>query len=379
MGRKTTFVPYKTRSILNKHKRPDHWFWIHYTAHPYLGCQHGCEFCYCRQNKYSPYDDIDDFSHVIKIKENTPDLLRKALAKVPKETIAVGDYQPAERKYMLSRKMLEICLEMDFPIFLLERSPLVLRDLDLIQEINRKTHASVLFSIIHTEQSPHADVISKIERLTPPPKKRFEAMQTLAKAGIATGICFMPILPGLCDPRENLELVIHQCADHGGQFVLASTLTLADQQKNYFFGYLQAHYPQLLPLYQKLYPEKSYGPVGDDWLKTGRQVREICQKVGIPDRMPRPILAGEKRALNKKVAEMLADKTYSLELEGSEGFRIWPYRKAAWSVDDLEQDIGLIYRQMGMQGLQSIQHIGPSIGKLIEKYILDQTQSGREN
>jgi DNA repair photolyase len=369
MGTKATFTPYQPRTILNKHKHPDHWFWIYYTAHPYLGCQHGCEFCYSRQNKYSPYDNIDDFSHVIKVKENAAELLRKALAKAPREMIAVGDYQPAERKFQLSRKMLEICLELGFPVFLLERSPLVTRDLDLLQEINRKTHASVLFSIIHTESSPHADNISRTERLSPTPRERFAAMQALAKAGIRTGICFMPILPGLGDTRENLELVIRQCADHGGQFVLASTLTLADQQKGYFFNYLQAKLPDLLPFYQKLYPQKSYGPAGDHWLKVGRQVREICQKTSIPDRMPRPIRPGEKRALNKKVAEMLADKTYSMELEGIPDQRIWPYRKAAWSVEELEQDITLIYRQMGMAGLQSIPNVGPSIGKLIEDYL----------
>jgi len=369
MGRRAEFRPYQARSILNKHKYPDHWFWTHYTAYPYIGCQHGCEFCYCRERKYAPYEDIRDFPYLIKVKENAPELLRKALAKVPRGTVAVGDYQPLERKYQLSRRMLEVCLELEFPIFLLERSPLVLRDLDLIQEIARKTHASVLFSLIHTAQSPHAALIDRMEGLAPPPAQRFEAMRRLAKAGIPTGICFMPILPGLCDTRQNLELVIKQTADCGGGFVLAAPLTLADQQKAYFLDYLKAHHPQLYPSYTRLYPDRSYGPSGDDWLKVGRQVREICRQAGIPDRMPRPILPGEKRALNKRAAELLADKAYSLELEEAEAYRIWPYRKAAWAVEDLPQDIGLIYAQMGLKGLQSIQNVGASIGKQLEEFI----------
>jgi DNA repair photolyase len=259
---------------------------------------------------------------------------------------------------------------MEFPIFMLERSPLVLRDLDLIREIDRRTHASVLFSLIHTAQSPHAEVIDRMERLAPRPQLRLEAMRELAKAGITTGICFMPILPGLCDTRENLELVIRQTADAGGQFVLAAPLTLADQQKAYFMDYLQTSCPQLFPLYQQLYPEKSYGPQGDIWLKTARQVREICAKVGISDRMPRPILAGDARTLNKRAAEILADKTYTLELEGAQSFRIWPYRKAAWVLEDLPQDIGLIYDRMGLKGLQSIQNVGPSIEKQLEEFII---------
>lgn len=370
MARKAEFIPYKAKALLNKHKRPDHWFWTRYSVYPYIGCQHGCEFCYCRERKYAPYDDISDFPYVIKVKENAPELLRRALAKNPRDAIAVGDYQPLERKYQISRQLLQVCLELDFPVFMLERSPLVLRDLDLIREIARKSYATVAFSIMHTAQSPNAALLDRVEGLAPRPALRFAAMEKLAAAGIRTGICLMPILPGLGDSRENLEAVIRRTADSGGQFVLASPLTLADQQKTYFLNYLQSNIPEIYPLYQRLYPPASYGPAGEHWLKLGRLVREICARVGIPDRMPRPILAGEKRALNKRVAELLADRTYTMELDGEEAARIWPYRKAAWAVEELRQDIGLVYRQMGLKGLQSIQGVGPSIGKQIEQFII---------
>lgn len=375
MGQKTIFTTYKPRTIINKHKRPDPWFWIRYSAYPYIGCQHGCEFCYCRERKYAPYEDIKDFPYHIKVKENTPELMRKALSKAERDTIAVGDYQPVERKFMLSRRMLEICLELDFPVFVLERSPLVTRDLDLLQEINRRTHASVVFSVIHTSRSPHAETISRLERLAPAPEKRFDAMEKIAALGIRTGICFMPILPDLCDTDENIENVIKATADHGGQFVLAGPLTLADQQKTYFFNHLQANYPHLYAAFLDYYPQKSYGPIGDTWLKAGRKVREVCQKIGIPDRKPRPIIPGEKRALNKRAAELLSDKTYTMELEGEPDFRIWPYRKAAWALEDLRQDIGLVYEKMGAKGLQSIENIGPSIAKQLENWIRQSTDS----
>ncbi|MDK2981622.1 MAG: hypothetical protein PWQ55_1969 [Chloroflexota bacterium] len=370
MARKAEFIPYQAKTVLNKHKRPDHWFWTRYSAYPYIGCQHGCEFCYCRERKYAPYDDIADFPYRIQVKQNAPELLRRALARSPRDAIAVGDYQPLERKYRISRQLLQVCLELDFPVFMLERSPLVLRDLDLIQEIARKSYATVAFSVIHTAQSPQAAQLDRIEHLAPRPALRFAAMEQLAAAGIRTGICLMPILPGLSDTRDNLEAVIKRTADSGGQFVLASPLTLADQQKAYFLGYLQDNLPELLPLYQHLYPGQSYGPAGDYWLKLGRLVREICDKVGLPDRMPRPILAGEKRALNKQAAELLADRTYSMELDGEEAARIWPYRKAAWAVEELPQDLGLVYSQLGLKGLQSIQGVGPAIGKMIEQFII---------
>jgi len=72
VSRRVSFVSCRPKTILNKHKRADHWFWTRYSAYPYIGCQHGCEFCYCREQKYSPYDDPHDFAYVIKVKENAP-------------------------------------------------------------------------------------------------------------------------------------------------------------------------------------------------------------------------------------------------------------------------------------------------------------------
>jgi len=364
------FIPYKTGSILNKQKRPDHWFWVRYTAYPYIGCQHGCEFCYCREKKYAPYEDISQFSTRIKVKENAPALFRKALMKARKGAIAVGDYQPAERKFELSRKMLEICAELQFPVFVLERSPLVLRDFDILQDINQQTYASVVFSVIHTSKSPHADKIRQMENLAPPPSERFKAMRVLARKGIRTGISFMPILPGICDTDENIKMVVQKTKDNGGQFMLAGPLTLADQQREYFFNYLEKNHPDLSQSYKKFYPQGSYGPAGKYWQRIGNLVREACVKYEIPDRMPRPLIPGEKRVMNKKIVQMLADRTYAMELQGLPNSRIWPFRKAAWAVEDMEQDIGLVYKQMGKKGLESVPAIGESLANTIESSLL---------
>jgi len=179
----------------------------------------------------------------------------------------------------------------------------------------------------------------------------------------------MPILPDICDTDENIENVIKSTADHGGQFVLAAPLTLADQQKSYFLDFLAQNYPYFLERYKILYPQNSYGGNVGTWLKTARKVREVCQRIGIPDRQPRPIVPGEKRELNKRISEMLSDKAYEMELEGKSSNLIWPYRKAAWAVEDLQQDISLVYRKMGLRGLESIENIGPFIAKLLEESI----------
>jgi hypothetical protein len=151
--------------------------------------------------------------------------------------------------------------------------------------------------------------------------------------------------------------------------VLASGLTLSDQQKKYFFNVLAERFPDLLPTYQRLYPPKSYGQVGNGWREIAQRIREACTKYGIPDRMPRPIISGDKRALNRRIVERLANKVYTMELENAPNYRIWSYRKAAWSVEDLEQDIGLVYRTMGLKGLQSIPNVGEKLGGEIEGWI----------
>lgn len=365
-NRRATFLPYQPKTILNKGKRADHWFWTRYSAYPYIGCQHGCEFCYCREQKYSPYDDPNDFAYVIKVKENAPALLRRALSRAPVDLIFTGDYQPAERKFEVSHKMLEVCHDLGFPVFVLERAPLVLRDLDLIQAVNARAPSVVAFSIISTPDSPNYDKVCQMEHLAPPAAKRFAAMEKFAAAGILTGTCMMPILPGLCDDETNLEAVVRWTAEHGGKFVLASSLTLSDQQKDYFFGILRQRFPDLLGLYQRIYPPKSYAPADYPWRKIARKIRESCEKYGIHDRVPRPIIPGDKRTLNKRIVERLADQVHTMELNGESSYRIWAYRKAAWAIEDLEQDIGLIYRNMGLKGLQSIPNVGPSLAHTVE-------------
>jgi len=200
-------------------------------------------------------------------------------------------------------------------------------------------------------------------------------MEKLAAAGIPTGICCMPILPGLCDNDANLEAVVRWTADHGGSFVLASGLTLADQQRDYFFGVLGQRFPDLLALYQKTYLPGSYGLSGDWSQRIALRVRQLCEQYGIRDRMPRPVIPGEKRERNKRIVEALADQVYTMELKREPQQRIWAYRKAAWAIEDLEQDIYLIYRTMGIKGLQSIPDIGPRLAAAIEKLLLGGLQT----
>jgi DNA repair photolyase len=330
----------------------------------FVGCVR--QYCYCREVKYYPYEDPQDFAYRIQVKESAPELLRRALSRVPVDLVMTGDYQPAERKFQISCKMLQVCCELGFPVSVPERSPLVLRDLDLLQQINDRTTAVVFFSIIYTADSAHRATLRKLERLAPPPEKRFAAMEQLARAGILTGSCMMPILPELCDDEANLRNAVRWTADHGGQFVMASGLTLVDQQRDYFFGVLRERFPDLLERYRDLCPQGSYGPAKGNWRETALRLWELCERYGISDRMPRPIIPGDKRALNKRVVEALANQAYAMELEGAPSQRMWAYRKAAWAIEDTPQDLDLIYRTMGRKGLESIENVGPKMAQVAE-------------
>ena len=246
----------------------------------------------------------------------------------------------------------------------------MLRDLDLLKEINQRAPSVVFFSLISAPDSLSYERVHQMENLAPRMEKRFAAIEQIADAGILTGISMMPILPGLCDTDENLEATIRCTANHGGRFVVAGGLTLADQQREFFFSVLHERFPDLLPLYERLYASGSYGPVrSGDPHAVGRRIRELCHRYGISDRMPRPIIPGDKRALNKRIVESLANQCYRLELDNAPGQRVWAYRKAAWAIEDLEQDVGLVYGQMGRKGLESIDSVEPRLAAVVENLL----------
>jgi len=150
---------------------------------------------------------------------------------------------------------------------------------------------------------------------------------------------------------------------------MASGLTLADQQRAFFFQVLEERFSDLVEMYGRLYPLRSYGATGWDWKGIALRLREFCEVHGISDRMPRPIIPGEKRTLNKRVVEALANECYRLELDNASQQRVWAYRKAAWAIEDTPQDLGLIYRAMGRKGLESIENVGPKMATVVERLI----------
>jgi len=368
-GNPVTYAQCQPKRILNVHRHVDGgWLWTKYSAHPYVGCQEGCVYCYWRDEKYNMLarDPAashlpDPFSQYIKVKTNAAELLRRELVRVQKDVIAVGDYQPAEGKYGLSREMLKVCAELGFPTLILEKSPLVLRDLDVISKINQRVWACVMFSIVRSDSNGYGGVF---ERYAPRIEGRFRAMRKIADTGILTGTAFMPILPYICDDDSNLETVVKKTAENGGKFVLAAGLTMSGAQATYFLEALRRHDPELIEKYRRLY-EDEYSSADAQYVgKIGLRVRDFCAKYGILDRMPRYIPEGPL-AMNKRIAEYVFNRCYQLELEGAPSYKVWAYRRAGWTVDELDRDILALYKERGARGLQRLPSIGPSLAAFI--------------
>ena len=368
---KLEFQEYRARKIVNVHRHIDGpWFWGKYTAHPYVGCRSGCEFCYLRGGRYLGRRDPNTFDTLIRAKSNAMELLRKELGRLDRDVIACGDWQrAAEDRYRLSRGMLEVVRDLGFPLFIVERSPLLTRDLDLLVEINRQAWVGVVYSISNVDPT----LKQAFEPRSPGVKRRLQAMEELATAGILVGTALMPIIPFTGDDETHLEDAVRATRDHGGSFVLASGLTMEGAQAERTLEAARRLDPSLVARWRHLYNwdaggKPNYNPPRAYSARLGLLVRELCAQHGLMDRMPRHVAPGPL-AINKRIAERLFLKTYDLELEEANDHRIWAYRRAAWTVDEWPENVAQLCRARGEKGLQELPGIGKSLAGEIARWL----------
>jgi DNA repair photolyase len=254
-------------------------------------------------------------------------------------------------------------------LFIVERSPLLVRDLDLLVEINRRSWVGVVFSLSNVDPL----LKQAFEPRSPGLKRRLQAMQTLAKAGILVGASLMPAIPQVGDDEKHLEAAVLATKDHGGSFVMAGGLTMQGVQAERTLAAARRFDPPLEGHLRQLYRwsvggKPDYSPPPAYNARLGLMVRELCSRHGLADRMPRFISPGPL-AVNKRIAERLFLKTYDLELDQADEYRLWAYRKAAWMVDELPHNIAGIYQARGMAGLQELPAIGQALAQEISKWL----------
>ena len=269
------------KTLLSSVKQPEPWFGLKYNMNLYRGCVHGCIYCDTRSECYG----IDDLSDVA-VKANALDLLQDELRrKRVKGTIGFGSmndcYQPLEATVQMTRRALEIIARFGFPVHILTKSDLVLRDLDLLQRINQ-VYAAVSFTLTTVDDA----LAQKVEPGAPLPSRRLAAMAQFAAAGIRSGAMMMPVLPFIEDTVENVRAIVQQTAAAGGSYIVAGFgMTLRDRQREYYYTQLDRLFPGLREKYQERCGERYYCPAsGTQELEAA--FNEACTQYGIATRMP---------------------------------------------------------------------------------------------
>lgn len=242
IDRKTSFIFEHSRTIVNKVDSPD--VGMAYSLNPYQGCEHGCTYCYARNShQYWGYSAGLEFERKIIVKKDAPILFKKFLEKKGWDatTISLSGntdcYQPAERKYKLTRQLLEIALEYKQPIGMITKNSLILRDSDLLAEMAKQKLCLVYVSI----NSLNEDLRQKMEPRTTTAKQRLKVVEQLSALGIPVGVLVAPLIPGLSD--HEIPSILKAVANAGATNAGYTIVRLNGAVGQIFEDWLKKNFP----------------------------------------------------------------------------------------------------------------------------------------
>ena len=267
----------KAKTILSKVKYGADWYGIDYNVNLYRGCSHGCIYCDSRSNCYH----IDNFD-VPKGKENALAILENELSKKKeKGVVGIGSmsdtYNPFEKQYELTRGALKLLSKYNFGVSIDTKSDLILRDIDILKEINSKNNVIIKFTIT----TPNDELSKIIEPRVCASSKRFEAIKMLNDNGIFTGIMMNPVLPFITDNEENIKRLVRMAYESGARFIQTYMgMTLRENQRDYYFEQLDKHFKGLKDKYIKYYGER-YNCAVPNYKRLYKVFTSECDKYGI--------------------------------------------------------------------------------------------------
>jgi len=234
-----------------------------WTINPYRGCEFACRYCYARYtHEFMEMRDGAEFEQKIYVKQHTAGLLRRDLRRVkPGEPIALGTatdpYQPAERRYEVTRGILEeFARHRGFELGIVTKSNLIVRDVDLLRAVAQNN----VLSIHITVTTLNVDLARILEPRAPRPDLRIEAVHQLSEAGLNVGVSCSPVLPGITDSPGDLEAVVRAAAAAGARHIFAGPLFLKPCSAAVFLPFLEQHFPQLVENYRQRYHNRSFLP-----------------------------------------------------------------------------------------------------------------------
>jgi DNA repair photolyase len=258
----TRFYEVRAKSILNRvpeaSQMPFRW-----TVNPYRGCSHACAYCFARPtHEFLDFNAGRDFEREIVVKVNAPELVRAELAKRSwlGEHVALGTntdpYQWVEGRYELMPGIWEALRDARNPCSVLTKSPLLLRDIELMKELAAVTDFSAALSVPTLDQRAWRAT----EPRSPNPRARLEAVAELTRAGIRTGVLVAPLMPGINDAPEQVAEVVRLATEAGASYVSGIALHLRRGVREVFMEWLGEGRPDLVPRYRELYRRSAYLP-----------------------------------------------------------------------------------------------------------------------
>jgi DNA repair photolyase len=261
-GHQVEYFTLPTKSLLNRcvsnRQMPFTW-----TINPYRGCEFGCRYCYARYtHEFMEMRDGMEFEQKIYVKQHCAELLRQELHKVKQEELialgtATDPYQPAERRYEVTRGILEeFSLHRGFELGIVTKSNLVVRDLDLLIEISKHNKVSVHVTIT----TLNTELARILEPRAPRPDLRLDGVRALSAAGVRVGLSCSPVVPGITDAPADLEGLIRAASETGADYVFANALFLKPCSAAVFLPFLEANFPHLAENYRQRYRDRAFLP-----------------------------------------------------------------------------------------------------------------------
>jgi DNA repair photolyase len=280
-GHQVDYLTLENRSLLtrcNSQRVPFDWM-----INPYRGCEFACKYCYARYtHEFMEMRDSLDFERKIYVKKHSAWLLRQELKQVRSgQSIAIGTatdpYQPAERKFGVTRAIMEeFARHEGLSLGLVTKSDLILRDLDLLRAIASRNRLSIHVTITTT----NTKLARMLEPRAPRPDLRFKAVEALSAAGILTSVNCAPVLPGITDSPKELESVVRGAAAANARSVAAMPLFLKPCSEKVFIPFLQENFPHLVGLYKTRYADRAFLPV-EYKKRIVTLVKRFCRQYGI--------------------------------------------------------------------------------------------------
>jgi DNA repair photolyase len=253
------FHEVRARSALNH--VPGGRYGFDWTINPFRGCSHACTYCFARRtHSYLELGPGRDFEREIVVKVNLPELLRAELARPSwrRELVALGTntdpYQWVESRYRMMPEILAALEAAETPISILTKSPLVMRDVEILQRMAEKLQVSVNLSVPTLDE----DAWRATEPHTPSPAARLDAVAELRRRGIDSGVLIAPLMPGINDDPEQVRPIVERARAAGATFLGGVALHLRGEVKDVFFAWLEEKRPDLLPKYEALYNDRAY-------------------------------------------------------------------------------------------------------------------------